>query len=148
VICALEIVGLFGNNRVNLNHVEVVKKIFFDHKFTHVAFDSLMMFGYQGFQYLVEIANEDYSVYQQIVLDKFCQQRQVQVLILVPSILAHLTSQQNTYSKLMNLAALNRLGDLVEEAGGLSSIIDLIQEGNLDYIMISSVLKTTGVAGE
>ena len=43
-----------------------------------------------------------------------------------------------------NLAMLNRLGQLVWEAGGLPILVSLIEEGNIDRQLVASVLRTSG----
>ena len=47
-----------------------------------------------------------------------------------------------------NLAMLNRLGQLVWEAGGLPILVTLIEEGNVDRQLVASVLRTSGREGE
>ena len=43
---------------------------------------------------------------------------------------------------------LNRLGQLVWEAGGLPILVTLIEEGNVDRQLVASVLRTSGKEGE
>ena len=43
---------------------------------------------------------------------------------------------------------LNRLGQLVWEAGGLPILVSLIEEGNVDRQLVASVLRTSGKEGE
>ena len=50
--------------------------------------------------------------------------------------------------RLENLALLNRLGQLVWEAGGLPILVSLIEEGNVDRQLVASVLRTSGKEGE
>ena len=47
-----------------------------------------------------------------------------------------------------NLAMLNRVGQLVWEAGGLPILVTLIEEGNVDRQLVASVLRTSGKEGE
>ena len=47
-----------------------------------------------------------------------------------------------------NLAMLNRLGQLVWEAGGLPILVSLIEDGNIDRQLVASVLRTSGKEGE
>ena len=51
-------------------------------------------------------------------------------------------------TKIQNLAMLNRLGQLVWEAGGLPILVNFIEEGNIDRQLIASVLRTSGKEGE
>ena len=61
------------------------------------------------------------------------QIRAVQRVILTPSILSQLNNAGvNQMQKIENLAMLNRLGQLVWEAGGLPILVSLIEEGNVD----------------
>ena len=61
------------------------------------------------------------------------QIRAVQRVILAPSILSQLNNAGvNQMQKIENLAMLNRLGQLVWEAGGLPILVSLIEEGNVD----------------
>ena len=54
-------------------------------------------------------------------------------MILTPSILSQLNNAGvNQMQKIENLAMLNRLGQLVWEAGGLPILVSLIEEGNVD----------------
>jgi len=50
-------------------------------------------------------------------------------VILVPSVLSQLSNHVN---KLENLAMLNRMGQLVWEAGGMPILVKLIEEGSID----------------
>lgn len=43
---------------------------------------------------------------------------------------------------------LNRLGQLVWEAGGLPILVSLIEEGNVDRQLVASVLRSSGKEGE
>jgi hypothetical protein len=46
------------------------------------------------------------------------------------------------------LALLNRLGTLVWEAGGLPILVSLLDEGQVDRQLASSVIRTSGAEGE
>ena len=46
------------------------------------------------------------------------------------------------------MAALNRLGTLVWEAGGLPILVSMLDDGQVDRHLISSVIRTSGEEGE
>ena len=70
-------------------------------------------------------------------------------MILTPSILSQLNNAGgNQVLRVENLAMLNRLGQLVWEAGGLPILVSLIEEGNIDRQLVASVLRTSGKEGE
>ena len=51
----------------------------------------------------------------------------------MPSILSQLNNSNGKIgTKIENLAMLNRLGQLVWEAGGLPILVSMIEEGNVD----------------
>ena len=97
----------------------------------------------------MELATKDYNRLQPFILANLLQVRAVQRVILTPSILSQLNNAgSNQLHRVENLAMLNRLGQLVWEAGGLPILVSLIEEGNVDRQLVASVLRTSGREGE
>ena len=98
---------------------------------------------------MVELATKDYNRLQPLILSNLLQIRAVQRVILTPSILSQLNNAGgNQQGRIENLAMLNRLGQLVWEAGGLPILVSLIEEGNVDRQLVASVLRSSGKEGE
>ena len=56
----------------------------------------------------------------------------MQRIVIVPSILAQLNASNSEVKRLECLSLLNRLGSLVQEAGGLQLISSMLEESQVD----------------
>lgn len=97
----------------------------------------------------MELAAKDFNSLQPSLLSTLLNVRTIQRIILVPSILTQLNSASTTVQQRQELLALlNRLGTLVWEAGGLPILVSLLDEGQVDRQLASSVIRTSGAEGE
>ena len=67
--------------------------------------------------------------------------------MLVPALLGELNTADG-YKKLTNLAALNRCYSLIYEAGGIPLLVNLLEEGAVERIMIASAIHAAGSNGD
>ena len=149
---ALEVVGFIGPNQRSFQRIQIIRQLICEPVLCSIQLNCLcclLQLGYEGLKTIIELATKDYNKLQPFILCNLLQVRAIQRVILVPSILSQLNSSQgNSLTKVHNLAMLNRLGQLVWEAGGLPILVSLIEEGNIDRQLVASVLRTSGKEGE
>jgi len=66
---------------------------------------------------------------------------------LVPALLNELSSGDG-YKKLTTVAALNRCHTLVHEAGGIPLLVNLLEEGTVERILVASAIRAAGPYGD
>lgn len=152
LVAALEVIGFIGPNEKSFERIQVIRQLICEPHLAHLQTNCmacLLQLGYEGLRHLVELATKDYNRLQPLILANLLHIRAIQRVILTPSILSQLNNAgSNQMQRVENLAMLNRLGQLVWEAGGLPILVSLIEEGNVDRQLVASVLRTSGKEGE
>ncbi len=67
--------------------------------------------------------------------------------ILVPELLGELATTDG-YRKLTTVAALSRCHSLIHAAGGIPSLVNLLEEGTVERVMLASAIRAAGPQGD
>lgn len=95
------------------------------------AFLALINFDYPGFYALLDLANKDFNEIPIFVMNKFAQTEEVQLQIIIPSLLNDINSADQK-KRISSLAALNRMFSMIWKGGSLPILVNLLNEGSVD----------------
>jgi hypothetical protein len=151
VFCSLEIVALIGPHAISYNNIKLLVAILIDEAIPLLqekAFLCLANLDYPGLYALLDIANKDFNEIPLFVMNSLAQTQELQLCVVIPSLLNDINSSQDPKKRISSLAALNRMKSLIWQGGALPILITILNEGQVDRQLVVSTIRACGEVGE
>eukprot|EP01017_Pseudomicrothorax_dubius_P042162 TRINITY_DN6841_c0_g1_i5.p1 TRINITY_DN6841_c0_g1~~TRINITY_DN6841_c0_g1_i5.p1 ORF type:complete len:898 (-),score=219.15 TRINITY_DN6841_c0_g1_i5:408-3101(-) len=151
MIILLEIIALLGGSSIALANIGQLVNILLDTDLPlaqRSAFLALYAQGTHGFSVLVNLAAKEFDEFVPLqILNWLAETHEIRTRIIIPSLLNDLALGDQR-RKMTALAALNRLGSLVAESGGLSLLMAQMGEAHIDRNLVAATIRSCGHTGE
>ena len=149
VVC-IEIITFVGPHSVSFSNIKMLSSLLTDDSkplLQEKAFHALQRLDYPGLQALLELTSREFNDLPLYILNKIAQSPEIQASIIVPALINEFTSIDSK-RRASALAAMNRMYGAISRGGAVPSLVNLMQEGSLDRLLIASTLLASGELGE